>query len=103
MVDMRPGLDRLIARQAGVRAEVSSVAGQVEAAASARLAAHRRTGEHQIATERPNFTDVDVVMTGAGAVSVEYGRDGYTRPDGTRVGPMDGLRIMRGSAEDVAG
>lgn len=101
MAEVVPNLDRRIAGLTGVQAAVKAVTEQVASVARADLEQHRQSGEHQIVVERPNHLDYDIVLTGPAAVTVEYGRDGYTRPDGTNVGPMDGLGIMRHAAESA--
>lgn len=101
MAEVVPGLDRRIAGLPGVQASVKAVTEQVAAVARADLDQHRQSGGHQIVVERPNPLDYDVVLIGPAPVTVEYGRDGYTRPDGTKVGPMEGLGIMRHAAESA--
>lgn len=102
MASITPGIERRLARSAGVRAVTRRVAAEIAAAATVRLDAHRARGEHQIVVTHGPI-DSEVSLVGPGAVSVEFGRGGYTRADGQYVGPMDGLHILSGALHDVAG
>lgn len=86
-------LERTIAHMPGVRAAVRENAEQLATKAKARLAAHRLTGQTHIEVTSGRV-DSFVAMVGVGAVSIEYGRAAFTRPDGRYVGAMQGLYII---------
>lgn len=91
------GLNAYIAHMPGVKGAVHAEGRQVESRADALFAAHNRPGRHEIVGETQD-TDYVVSLEGPAALSVEYGREGFTqeRADGSRrdIGPMEGLHIL---------
>jgi hypothetical protein len=85
--------DDRVAHMRGVKVGVRLLRDEVAAAAEALLAQHRRTGEHRIVKVMED-TDGLVILEGRAAITLEYGRGGYTRDDGTYVGPMEPLNIL---------
>lgn len=86
-------LERTIAHLPGVKTAVRAEAEKLAGTARTRLAAHRITGTTQIEVTSGKV-DSFVSMVGPGAVSIEYGRSAFTRPDGRYVGAMQGLYII---------
>lgn len=99
MAQVYPGTDDYVAHMRGVKAAVHKHGRGVEARAKALLAAHRSEGVAKIKGETQN-TDYLVSLVDDAALSIEYGREGFTREDGVYVGPMVGLRIL-GRAADI--
>lgn len=99
MAKVYPGTDDYIAHMPGVKKAVHAHGREVEARAKALLAAHRARGDAEI-TGRTQDTDYLVSLVDDAALSIEYGREGFTRDDGVYVGPMVGLRIL-GRAADL--
>ncbi len=93
MASVYPGTDAWIAHLPGVKAEVHEHGRKVEATARALLASHRQAGDARIEGETQD-TDYIVSLVDPAALSIEYGRGGYTTKGGGRVGPMEGLQIL---------
>jgi hypothetical protein len=91
-----------IAHMAGVKGAVHAEGRQIESRADALFASHNRPGRHEIVGEKQD-TDYIVSLEGPAAVSVEYGREGFTqtRDDGSTrdIGPMEGLHILGKAAK----
>lgn len=90
-----------IAHQKGVKAAVHAKGREVEAAAHALLAPHRRTGEAHIEAHKEDTDYVIELVTPGGniaALSIEFGRAGYTTKSGAQIGPAEGLHVLRRAA-----
>lgn len=96
MASVTRDLDARIAHLPGVKAEVRRVGDGIGARARARLAAHRSTGEARVVVEHGS-TDTVVALLDPAALSIEFGRAGFTTASGRRVGPMRGLHIVTGA------
>lgn len=90
---VRDDVDSIAAHMTGVKAEVVTEGKRREALARARLAQHRHSGAAQVTGHRED-TDYVVELADEAALSIEYGREGFTREDGVSVGPMEGLHIL---------
>lgn len=71
-------MNKIIAPLPEVQAEVRSAANSLGRRANARLAPHRRTGDHHIVVERVQnakygFLDYYVSLVGSAPISVEFG------------------------------
>lgn len=97
MATVRPDLERMLAHRPGVRKAVRRLAEEVAASARADLATHRVTGDARIEVEHHD-TDSIVSLVDKAAMSIEYGRAGYTTPGGRSVGPAEGLFIITKAA-----
>lgn len=97
------GVNAFIAHMPGVKGLVHDEGREIQSRAETSFAAHNRPGGHEIVGERQD-TDYLVSLEGPAALSVEFGREGFTqeRGDGSRreVGPMEGLHIL-GKAADL--
>lgn len=96
-----PKCDDWIAHGRGVKAAVHAKGREVEATARALLAPHRRTGDAHIEGHKEDTDYVIELVTHGGniaALSIEYGRAGYTTDSGAHVGPAEGLHVLRRSA-----
>jgi hypothetical protein len=91
------GVDAKVAHMAGVKAAVHANGREIEARAQAFLASHHRTGEAHIEGDVQG-TDYLVSLVDPAALSIEFGRAGYTTKGGGHVGPMEGLHILRRAA-----
>jgi len=85
--------ERRLAASRGVQAVVHATANEIGARAKALLAAHRQTGNASIKVDHSGI-DSEVILDDPASLSIEYGRGGYTRKDGTYVGPAEGLHIL---------
>jgi len=92
------GTDAYVAHMPGVKKAVHAHGREVKSRAERLLAQHRAQGVARIEGEVQN-TDYLVSLVDKAALSIEYGREGFTREDGVRVGPMVGLRILGRAAE----
>lgn len=90
-------IDARIAHLPGVKAAVHAKGREFETTAKALLASHRRTGEARIEGHKED-TDYVVSLVDPAALSIEAGRGGYTTKSGAKVGPMEGLHVLRRSA-----
>lgn len=97
MVYLIPTVNKVVAEQKGVVAEVREEARGVSNRAKALLNAHRAEGEARI-TLSHHGQDSVVSLVDKAALSIEYGRSEYTRSDGMTVGAMEGLYIMHQAA-----
>lgn len=82
-----------IAHMRGVRTAVAAEGRKIQARAEALFAEHDRPGGHRIVGEK-GLTDYTVSLEGPVPIVIEFGREGFTRPDGRYVGPMEGLHIL---------
>lgn len=90
---VRDDVDSIVAHMTGVKAAVHADGRQREGRAKARLAGHRETGAAKVEGHKED-TDYVVSLVDPAALSIEYGRSAFTREDGRKVGPMEGLRIL---------
>lgn len=83
--------NRSLSRQArpAVRVTAEAVGGRARAV----LAGHRDTGAASIRVDHGPI-DSYVVLDDPASLSIEFGRAGYTRPDGAYVGPAEGLHVL---------
>lgn len=86
-------MNKIIAPQPEVQAEVRKQANRLGKIASGLLAAHRRTGDHKIVVEKRTsmkygFLDYLISMEGSAPMSVEFGHRNH------RGGYVHGLYIM---------
>jgi hypothetical protein len=89
----RKAMNKIIAPQPEVQSEVRKQANRLAKIAEGRLAAHRRTGDHKIVTEKRvsmkyGFLDYLISMEGSAPMSVEFGHRNH------RGGYVQGLYIM---------
>lgn len=96
MASVTRNLDAKVAHMRGVKAEVRRVGDGIGARAKARLAAHKSTGSAEVVVEH-GITDTVVALVDPAALSIEFGRGGFTTRSGRKVGPMDGLHIVTGA------
>lgn len=88
--------ERRLAATAGIQRVVHATANAIGARARTRLASHRKTGDASIVVDHSGI-DSEVILDDPASLSIEYGRGGYTRPDGAYVGPAEGLHILGGA------
>jgi hypothetical protein len=91
------GMDAKIAHMAGVKAAVHAKGREIEARANVFLAPHRRTGQAHIEGDVED-TDYVVSLVDPAALSIEFGRGGYTTKSGAQIGPAEGLHVLRRAA-----
>lgn len=91
------GVNAYIAHMSGVTGAVMDEGRAIESRAKSDLASHRVTGAASIEIERQD-TDAIVSLVDEAAISIEYGRESYTRDDGVKVGAMQGLHILARAA-----
>jgi hypothetical protein len=89
----RKAMNKIIAPQSEVQAEVRKQAHRLGRIAEARLAAHRKTGDHKIVIEKRTsmkygFLDYLISLEGSAPLSVEFGHRNH------RGGYVQGLYIM---------
>lgn len=92
----------IVAHLPGVKRAVHGKGREIQRRAEALFDEHDRPGGHRV-TGEPVKADtvgargqIDYLVSIEGPVPhiIEFGREGYTREDGTKVGPMEGLRIL---------
>jgi hypothetical protein len=93
MASVRLDLESRVAHMRGVKKRVHDHGRQVQAVARVRLAEHRAEGVSRVEGQAQD-TDYIVSLIDDAALSIEFGREGFTRADGVYVGPMAGLRIL---------
>jgi hypothetical protein len=93
------GLNRHLSHLPGVKAAVREKGRAVETTAKALFGPHDRPGGHAITGESQD-PDYLVILEGPAPGAVEFGREGYTRPDGAHIGPAQGLHVL-GRAADL--
>ncbi len=96
MASVARNLDARLARQRGVRDAVRAEAEEIAGRARGRLATHKETGAASIEVTH-GAVDSLVELVDPAALSIEFGRGAYTRPDGQKVGPMAGLHVLGGA------
>jgi hypothetical protein len=84
---------KVVASLPGVKVARRAAAEALGQEARANLRAHRETGASRIVV-RHRTRDSFVELVDAAALSIEFGRGGYTRRDGKRIGPAEGLHIL---------
>lgn len=89
-------VDAFIAHMPGVKRVVHAEGKSIQAKAETLFASHDRPGGHRIVGEKAPIggTDWIVSLEGPVPVVIEFGREGFTRTDGRRIGPMQGLHIL---------
>jgi hypothetical protein len=92
-----PGVDAKLAHLPSVKAAVHAKGREIEARANTFLAPHHRTGEAHIEGEVQD-TDYVVSLVDPAALSIEFGRGGYTTKSGAQIGPAEGLHVLRRAA-----
>ncbi len=97
MAQVYASVNRLVAREPGVKAAVRAKAEELAVRARALLASHRDTGATTIEVTSGRV-DSFVSMVGEGVVSIEYGHSAYTRKDGREIGASQGLYVIHRAA-----
>lgn len=101
MAYVKPTTDRIVAHLPGVKAAVWIMAEDGAANARAKLAAHRYRGDAQIEVSLGKKTDAYVTLSDMrgqrAALSIEFGHGPYTSADGRKIGPSQGLAVVRGA------
>ena len=88
---------RIVAHLPGVKKAVRGKAEQIGSRASAFLAQHRVTGKSKIEVTSGKV-DSFVSLVDPAAISIEFGRRGFTDKRGHTVGPAQGLYIITRAA-----
>lgn len=89
-------VNAFVAHLPGVKRVVHAEGRSIQGEAEALFASHDRPGGHKITGEKSPIggTDWIVSLEGPVPVVIEFGREGFTRSDGRRIGPMQGLHIL---------
>lgn len=82
-----------IAHLRGVRKAVADEGREIQQRAQALFKMHDHPGGHRIVGVKAD-TDYHVILEGPAPLSVEFGREAFTRADGVHVGAMQGLHIL---------
>jgi hypothetical protein len=97
MGEVYPATDAKMAHLPGVKAAVHAKGREIQSTAQSLLASHRHTGAARIDGETQD-TDYVIYLVDPAALSIEFGRSGYTTKRGGHVGPMEGLHVLRRAA-----
>lgn len=97
MASVTEKLELLVAGMPGVRNAREELAEELGREAQWRLGQHRETGDASIEVVHDRL-DSYVVLDDDASLSIEFGRGEFTRPDGVKVGAMEGLHILRDTA-----
>jgi hypothetical protein len=89
----RRNVNRIVSHLDGVKDAVHTTGRRVQANAERNFEGHDRPGGHRVVGEKQD-TDYLVSLEGPVPHIVEYGRAGYTRGDGAKIGPAQGLYIL---------
>lgn len=98
MATVNPRVNQIVAGLPGAKEAVTTQAREIQARARALLGEHRETGESRIKRERAGRYDWMVSLVDPAALSIEYGHEAYTRPDGHHVGASQGLYVITKAA-----
>ena len=82
------GLNRHLSHLPGVKEKAAALFGP-----------HDNPGGHEVKGEFVT-SDYLIILEGPAPGAVEFGREGYTRPDGAHIGPAQGLHVL-GRAADL--